>query len=429
MAMLTASVAATLLDTTKQCLRASSGKDVSKEILTIFVADIVTKCKLHESNAEEVRGLLDQCRPLVYGMSLRFDLIIKAGFQRAEYDHKRDVQRTLSSILNSQQSESSQNSQPPSPPRHWIHDRQPDSTQIWEAETLPAQLNQPAAMPDQQYQQSVPGTNTEAGGHMNPALDPLIQQYWNMMMCNISSDHPQGVLIHLRHLMAKGVVIPCEFSKQLNAWLERHGAQSPLLTTPQPSTQGPIRAPIAAEVAADVSLAPNPELQLGAGGAKPPSDLFDLPDFDHEHYDMEGDSPHIAILRKLKPLPDKRAPGVKDVLHLAWKTGFYTSKDQLVPLLVPVTVGKKSKKKKLGMGEAAGKKLKQILIGVTIRHPEGGGAAACYVSKSKVVVTGRDSKVRNDIMAWIAPFTTEFTPQNVAATWDLPSPADFNGQS
>ena len=91
MAMLPASVAASLLDTTKKCLRASSGKDASKEVLTIFVADIVTKCKLHESNAEEVRGLLDQCRPLVYGMSLRFDLIVKAGFQRAENDHKRDV--------------------------------------------------------------------------------------------------------------------------------------------------------------------------------------------------------------------------------------------------------------------------------------------------------------------------------------------------
>lgn len=92
---------------------------------------------------------------------------------------------------------------------------------------------------------------------------------------------------------------------------------------------------------------PAVEVLLNESGEKPPSDLFDLPDFDEEQIEME-DSPQVAILRKLKPLPNKRAPGVKDVLKLAWSTGFYKSKDQVVPLLVPVTTGKR--KKRLGMG-------------------------------------------------------------------------------
>lgn len=107
---LPATVAATLLDTAKQCLRNSSGKEASKEILTLLVTDLVTKGKLNERHTEAVRGLLDQCRPLVHGVGLRFDLITKVGFQKAVENHKRDVQLTLDSIFNSQQTEYSQTS-------------------------------------------------------------------------------------------------------------------------------------------------------------------------------------------------------------------------------------------------------------------------------------------------------------------------------
>lgn len=67
-----------------------------------------------------------------------------------------------------------------------MHDRQPDSTQICQAGTVPGQLGQPEEMPGHQ---EAANNEIKANNDVNPGLDPLIQQHWNLMMANISSGH------------------------------------------------------------------------------------------------------------------------------------------------------------------------------------------------------------------------------------------------
>ena len=126
----------------------------------------------------------------------------------------------------------------------------------------------------------------------------------------------------------------------------------------------------------------------------------------------------------LKPLADGRIPSVKDVLRFCWQEGLYVERSQVVPLKAPQT---SSRTKKAHAKQSVPLSNNNCsLIGVTVRLLEGGGAAAFYITKGKVVLTGRNVAVTNRLRAFVEPFTVPISRKDGLMGWGLPDPADFS---
>ena len=78
------------------------------------------------------------------------------------------------------------------------------------------------------------------------------------------------------------------------------------------------------------------------------------------------------------------------------------NKAQVVPLTYK-PASKQTRKSSLKPNLAVTSK-DSVLIGLTVRLQGGGGAAACYTAKSKVVLTGRDEVIAKP-REYVSPFT------------------------
>ena len=235
--------------------------------------------------------------------------------------------------------------------------------------------------------------------------DQHARKLWMEFETAISSKDATSMKRSLLSMQALGIPIPPVIWAKVNAM-------------PEGGTD--VSTPEIADSIKDPPHMPADSSKLVSG---PPCGLMNLEWLQDKENQGLAKAKNVSEVRMLKPSADGRVPSPKEILKNCWQVGFYKDRSQVVPLTYkPAT--QHAKKTHVKRSNIALDK-DSILIGLTMRLQEGGGAVAFYTSKGKAVLTGRDENVISKLRDFVRSLTVPAAAKNKTLGWGLPDPSDF----